>query len=168
MYWVIYIPLLVVVIVVIWVLVKPIVIICDSHSNTYQVFQKGTFSFSVLTGELITTELRILGRRVRTDSNEKKKRKKSKKKDGKRKVRHPIKLFKRCMRAFKVKKLLIDVDTGDVVLNAKLVPIGYFLTNAERHRSVHFNFEGITTLKLEAHIRLHVILIALIQQLFKR
>jgi len=60
---------------------------------------------------------------------------KSKKKENEFELKKGLKL----LRAFKVKKLIIDIDTGDCILNAKLYPVFAFLNY--NFGNFYINFE---------------------------
>ena len=72
-------------------------------------------------------------------NNNQQKKKESKKKKRVKK-RMGFKTLQKLFKSFKVKKLLVDVDTGDCILNAKLYPVFGFLNYYVG--SFKVNFEG--------------------------
>jgi hypothetical protein len=57
----------------------------------------------------------------------------------------------RIVRSFKIKKMIINVDTGDCILNAKLIPIFVFLNHYMGTFSV--NYEGKNQIMLQVQNR---------------
>lgn len=108
-----------------------------------------------------------MGMSVNSDDRKKKKKKKARKKH-KWKVKQPMKLLRKCMKALTIKVLNVDMDTDDLVLNAKLIPLAYFLSNERQNRHININFEGQFFVYFLAELRLHLILIAFVKHLLKR
>lgn len=74
-------------------------------------------------------------------------------------------LLTRSLKCLTIKKLNINIDSGDVVMNAKLIPIAYFLST-QNNMQVNINFQGDVYGYLEAKIRLRVLVSAFIKHLF--
>ncbi|MCE7994004.1 MAG: hypothetical protein HEP71_18590 [Roseivirga sp.] len=89
-------------------------------------------------------------------------------KQRKRRIKHPVQLLRKCMKALSIKALNMDIDTDDVVLNAQLIPLAFFFSDSKQNRYIHINFEGRFFLYLLAQIRLNLILIAFVKHLLKR
>ncbi len=76
--------------------------------------------------------------------------------------------MQRCLKSLTLKDLIVDIDTGDVILNAKLVPAAYLINNMTHNALVNINFEGRLQFVLRMELRLYIILLALIKDLIKR
>ncbi|GAB5522524.1 MAG: hypothetical protein Roseis2KO_03960 [Roseivirga sp.] len=138
----------------------------DSERKTYQIRQKGTFSVDLAPAEGFKLRFKVMGTSINSDDRKKKKKKARKRR--KWKVKQPMKLLRKCMKALSIKALRLDIDTDDVALNAKLIPLAYFLSNESQNRIVNINFEGRLFIYLMAEIRLYLILLAFVKHLLKR
>jgi hypothetical protein len=67
---------------------------------------------------------------------------------------------KRLLRSFRVKKLLINIDTDDYVVNSYLYPLFYLLDRSQE--SLHINYEGEFDCQLTVENRGYRILNALL------
>ncbi|KYG82458.1 hypothetical protein [Roseivirga echinicomitans] len=149
-----------------WVLFTPVMLVCNTTTNTYELSQLGTFSARVIRGEKMEVEFRIFGIKFKPTQDKKTNKKRKKKKSWA--SSHPLRLARGCMKGVIVKKLTLDIDTGDVITNANLVPVAFFLTNTSQDRFIHINFEGRLLAHLEVKIKLYIILIAIIKNKLKR
>ncbi|MFH0757042.1 MAG: hypothetical protein V2B15_07130 [Bacteroidota bacterium] len=171
MYLIIFISVLVLTL--LWILLGPVIIYMDTRENRYQLGLPGIIKAAVVPAEEI---FYIRGRLFffpfhlhpfrpkrkksrNTEGVEKKKRSRGK--------RRPFKLSggmkpgKHILAAFRVRKLDLDVDTDDFMLNAWLVP-AFTAVNSERvHMQV--NFEGKASLMLDVRTRLGALAWALIR-----
>ncbi|NJK98976.1 MAG: hypothetical protein HC905_32330 [Bacteroidales bacterium] len=60
------------------------------------------------------------------------------------------------LKTFTLKKLIVDVDTGDFPLNAQLYPVVYALNNKKVNVSINFN--GNTAIYLVIYTRIYKII----------
>ena len=143
------------------ILLAPIVLNIDTIKNEYYVRVKGLVKAS-----LEPHETEIFRIRVHTffmnfyvyPLQKKKKKKVKPKEKGIKKFRKKANLSKiiRLIRTFKIKRLFLDLDTGDFVWNAKLFPVFVFLNNQIGGMSI--NFQGRTNLVLQIENKLIYIL----------
>ena len=56
------------------------------------------------------------------------------------------------VRTFRVKKLVLDIDTGDVILNAYLFPVFFLLSNSSRKLNINYNGELIFILEMKNRV----------------
>lgn len=74
----------------------------------------------------------------------------------KRKNKVPVRKILRVLNSFKIKKIFVDIDTGNCISNAKLYPAFAFFNYC--HRGFNINFEGRNQLVLCIHNRpIHII-----------
>lgn len=111
-----------------YILWAPIILYVDTAVNKYYVQIKGLVRADVLEDkkEVLRIRLRILFMRfsfypLRTKPSKKRRKKEVGKKESRRRMSWSV--IKRILRSFRVKKLYVNVDTGDYVLNAKLIPL---------------------------------------------
>lgn len=134
------------------IMLVPLELCIDTTTNNYYLRIGAIAKASVEQDpkEIIRIRLKALFRNFyfyplrgeKKDSVKKIKRKKMKK----RKKKIPFKKIFRVLKSFKVKKLRVDVDTGNNITNAKLYPVFAFL-NYHVGR-FHINFEGRTQMVL--------------------
>ena len=75
-------------------------------------------------------------------------------------------MFRDMISAFRIRRLYLDVDTGDGALNAWLIPVFTRLNAGEV--LLRANFEGRASLLLDLRTRLGAILWAFIRNQFHR
>lgn len=142
------IPIFLVIIVsfILGLLFLPIIIFIDTTSNQYYIQFKGVFkiSFEKHDLEIFRLRLKILffnfyfyPLKVKTLNKDKKV---IQHKLEKPKKHIPISKIVRVIKTFKVKNCLINIDTGNCILNAKLYPLFAFLNY--NHRNFFINFQG--------------------------
>ena len=158
--------LLAVILIVTWLLMVPVAIVFNTAAADYRIEQAGTFRFRMFFEPSIRGELSILGIRIRTrkrdGSVKKKPREKTKKSKGFR--RGPgewISLGASMIRAFRVNRLIADVDTGDVVTNAKLVPAFLLVSRSPAHLTT--NFEGRVLLDINVSFYVYKAVVAFLR-----
>jgi len=122
-------------------LLIPIVVVIDTATNQYYVQLKGLAKASLEShkDELIQIKLKFLFLNfnfypLRKSSVPDKK----KKRIGKRKISMQTGL--RLLKSFKIKRLYLDIDTGNSIFNAKLYPLFTFLNY--KIGNFNINFEG--------------------------
>jgi hypothetical protein len=72
-----------------------------------------------------------------------------------------VRLIKGAIRSFRIRRLLLDIDTDDFSLNAWLVPV-FSVVSSENIR-MQVNFEGNALLHLDLRTRIGTILFQLIK-----
>lgn len=156
--WVLAVILIVLAILLIGFLFSPIAFYVDTEESRYEVSQLPVLKFfvSVQNGRLIPS-MKLVGFNIPLKPKEKKpKITKPKKAPAEKKpstrfhksfatwrftIHHIIK-------SFTIKRVILDLDTDDVVLNANLVPVFLLLSN--RHVTLNSNFSGRAYFHLEA------------------
>jgi len=131
---------------VVYLLVAPIVIYLDTTANTYYLKLTHFVKISLESDKVAVLKIRMqlfffkfyfYPLRLKS-SNKKKKRKKTTGLKQKRDV--GLKKGYKILKTFKVKKILVNIDTGDCILNAKLYPVFAFLNY--NFGSFKINFTG--------------------------
>ncbi|MDC8003110.1 hypothetical protein POV27_03555 [Aureisphaera galaxeae] len=133
---------------VIYLLFIPIILHIDTEANTYYLQLKGLAKANIEGDErdVLRIKLRVPFYTFYFYPLRQKKSKRKEIQADKKKKKHTRKramkwsAIRRVIRTFKVKKLFLDLDTGDNVLNAKLYPV-IGLLNLTRG-SFNINFEG--------------------------
>lgn len=151
-------------------LVVPVIVEFNSESGTLSIGQRFTLSMVLMIEEGFSVMVKVFGLKLKT-SGRKKPKKKAREKRKKTKVRMPGSkrvLLKGIVKSVTIRKLHLDIDTDDVVLNAQLIPLAYFLTNRASNRRFNINFQGVVLVQFILEIRLYLILIALAKSSLKR
>ncbi len=146
----------------VWMLLGPVIIFLDTGSNQYRISLPGVVTLMVVAnGDQILIRGWIFFVPFKFDPF--KKRKQTKKKDPARTVTKKskkrsasIRMFRKVVAAFRIRKLLLDIDTDDVLLNAWLVPAFSMVNSAQIQMQV--NFEGTAYLHLDLRTRIGAIL----------
>ncbi|NHF57738.1 hypothetical protein FK220_000190 [Flavobacteriaceae bacterium TP-CH-4] len=150
------------IVLVISVLLIPIIILIDTASNRYELQLRGLAKACIETHEekLLRIKLRMLFFTFYFYPLQYKSRSKGKKAIGKdTRIKRTRKRWKtisfrqgiRFVKSFRVQKFLIDFDTGDCLLNAKIYPVATFLNYYGS--GCHVNFEGRNRLMLQLQNR---------------
>ncbi len=142
---------------VIYLLFAPIILCIDTFSNQYYIKLKGfaTVSLEQHEKEILRLKFKILFFKFyvyplkKTGSPKTKTIAKTTKK--KRKTRIGFSKGLRLLKTFKIKRLAMDIDTGDYVTNAKLYPLFTFLNY--KYGNFTINYEGRTQLVLHMQNR---------------
>jgi len=157
----------------IWILVGPVIIFTDTVTNRYLLSLPGVFSaravpadgFFHIRGWIFFVPYRF--------NPFQRKRRTSKKETGKparrkrpMKLRGNMHMARGMVSAFRIRRLYLDVDTDDVILNAWLVPV-FTQLNSDRIR-LRANFEGRASLLMDMRTRLGAILWVFIRNQFRR
>lgn len=128
-------------------LLIPIILFIDTATNQYYIHLKGLAKVSIEghKEELIKIKLKIFflnfyfyPLRGKINSGKKKKHQKKDIKKSSKKIN--IKTGLRVLKSFKVKRLFLDIDTGNCIINAKLYPLFAFLNY--KIGDFNINFEG--------------------------
>lgn len=127
---------------VVYFLFLPIVLLIDTNSNQYYIHLKGLAKINIESDpkELLKLKLHVFFINyyiypLRTRTSSKKKTAQRKKTKNKLRLGTILKLIK----SFKVKKLKINMDTGNCITNAKWYPVFYFLNY--KFGGFNINFE---------------------------
>jgi hypothetical protein len=170
MFWILL--LILVLLLILWILLIPVMILVRTDTGRYTMSLPGLFSAKVVTGEdLFLFKGWILFVPYRFNPFVPRKNKRRKRKDPakkKKKFRMPsggLSLARDALRSVRIRKLELDIDTGDFPLNAWLVPV--FSLAEGSNRSLRVNFNGNTSLFLDMRIRLGVLLWAVIRNRLK-
>lgn len=167
------IPLLIVVgtifLIIIWLLVAPISLYVDTSqpSNILRLAIKGIFSYQVYIENnkiLIQTTLLFISWKKELFEPKKKPVKRSKKKQKSgygAKGSRWIRMIWPILKPFKLQRLSLDIDTGDYVLNACLIPLFVWINKGNVRLSI--NYQGDSRLYLIIHNRLGSILPVIIK-----
>ena len=138
-----------------WLIFLPWIVEVDTSRETYEVFQRGTLRFWLSTG--FQPRLRLFGISVPLQAGEKKRpvKKISKPKKSKRQFHtQPLwGLAKGIYQSLSVKWFYLDLDTDDVVWNARLIPVFSLLNRGPMHLAT--NFEGRVVARLRAEVKLY-------------
>lgn len=157
--------LLVLILLVVWMLITPVRLLIDTRSNQYSVSQLGTIRLSYQLQATPSFEIRVFGiripqpvakpaktsavRRPRTSSVRP------------RSLETWLLLLRGCIRSVKLTTLRLDVDTDDVVMNAKLVPLAMMVSGGVVQ--VWTNYVGRRYLLLTAECRVYKLIWPLIK-----
>jgi hypothetical protein len=140
-----------------WILFIPLVVDVDTTAAMYRVYQIGTFQ-SWLEKDF-QPRLRVLGMQV---SLQQKSKQKAEAKARKKRETEKISLsrlwalVRDVIHCIYLKRLNLTIDTGDVVLNAQLIPAFVLLSRGSVHLSA--NFDGKVDARLLAEVRLYRLL----------
>lgn len=140
-----------------WILVAPVIIYLDTDRNRYFLSLPGIFKAMVIPSErLFHIRFRIFFVPFTydpfTEKPEKKKKEKKIKKRRPKKISGLFKLAIRVLRSFRIRKLELDIDTDDYILNAWLIPV--FSTVNSENIQMRANFEGYASLLLDLRTRI--------------
>jgi hypothetical protein len=167
MIWIIIISLFVAFL--LWLLLAPVVIWLNTDTNHYQIALPGIFKAVVVpNAELFHIRGWVFFIPYKFDPFRMKKKKKKKKSDKPvikkrrpKKLSGNIQMVIDAVRSFRIRKLYLDIDTDDFVLNAWLVPV-FSSVNSDNIR-MRVNFEGTSSLLLDLRVKLGVLLWILIR-----
>jgi hypothetical protein len=136
-----------------WVVFVPIRLYIDTDTHRYEISQAGTFVTWLRFDKGLHVSLKIFGVPLRFTNRAKVNDKREKTKHSKMKTTKTkaawYSLIRNIACSFTLKKFILNIDTGDVVLNAKLVPVLLIAQNETLYLST--NFTG----RLYAHIELN-------------
>jgi len=151
--WIVIISLLIILL--IYLLWMPVIVKIDTDTGEYFIQFKGLAKASILGDEqeLIKIKLNVLFMNfdlfpLRKKFSRKKQLKEPEKKKKKWTVVKGQKAF-RILRSFKVKKLVLEMDTGDFVLNAKLYSVLFFMNRFNGSYAINFENRNRLALHLE-------------------
>ncbi|MFO7935942.1 MAG: hypothetical protein R6U78_17895 [Bacteroidales bacterium] len=162
MIWYILISLLAVLL--LWLLLGPVILFLDTDRKRYQLVLPGIFKAAVVPAEDL---LHIRGRiffvpyrfnpfRTGKKSRKEKEKKRPAKKKRSLNISRGSKMFRSAVRAFRIRKLRLDIDTDDFLLNAWLIPAFSMVNSGNIRMSANFN--GDFSLLLDVRTRICVLL----------
>jgi hypothetical protein len=158
MFW--YILLILLSLLLVWLLAGPLIIFVNTVSNRYYLTLPGIFQVVVVPSEeFFHVRGWIFFVPFRFFPFRKKKKKEPKTAGKKRKFKLPsggMGMAMDAIRSFRIKKLEMDIDTDDFLLNTWLVPV--FSLAPGKHTRMSVNFEGNSSLLLDMRIRLGALL----------
>jgi hypothetical protein len=150
---------------ILWILLVPVIIKLDSSRNLYRFMLPGIASVRVIpTTEFFLIRCRVLfipftidPLRMKSRSKRKLEKVKKKKKRNKPSGQKLMKKFRNATRAIRLRRLELDIDTDDFLLNAYFVPA---FTVANSYNNVHLqvNFEGNLFIHLDVRTRIVAVL----------
>jgi len=139
-----------------WILFAPLHLVCDTRSGRYYISQPLIFLFAFHPGNIPLFEMRLFGIKLPLDTGSKPARgpqpAKKRRKPFKRSVRAWRSLIANILNSFRIKQLKADVDTGNVVLNAKLVPLMMWLSRGRASLKVNFEGRLHCQVRIEAYV----------------
>jgi len=156
----------------IWFLIGPVKLYLDTVSNRYHLALPGIFKAMVVPSkDLFNIRVWIFFIPFRSKPF-KLKSGKRKEKSRKPKRRRQLKKFtagkqmiNRVIRSLRIRRLSLDIDTDDFLLNAWLVPL--FSTMNSEHIQMRVNFEGSSSLMLDLRTRIGTLLWIVISTKYK-
>jgi len=156
----------------IWLLLGPVIVYIDSSSNRYFLNLPGIFHARIVSSEnLLLVRGWILFVPYRFNPFKKRgarKKKKEKAIEKKKKFKFPkggAGMVKDAVGTIRVRKLELDLDTDDFLLNAWLVPV--FNVISFPNTRLNINFKGESSLLLDMRIRLGALLWVFIRNRYK-
>ena len=151
-----YILILLLVLLLTWLLLGPVILRLNTDLNQYQLMLPGVIKASVIhsqdlayiRGWIFFIPFRIDLSKLKMGRGKKdKKRKKTGKRTG------SIRMIKSVPGAFQVRRLWLDVDTDDFMLNVWLIP-AFSALNNNRNIRMQVNFEGQLIMDLDLRTRI--------------
>lgn len=148
---------------VIYLLWTPIILFIDTRTNQYYIQLKGFVKASIEADkkEIVRLKVKVFFinfkfyplRRKKNATKSKKIKKYSTKNSS---TQIQFRKFIRMLKTFKIKRLFVNIDTGDCISNAKLFPLFTFLNQTKG--SFKVNFEGRNQMVLHMQNRpIHII-----------
>ena len=169
MFWIIFISALLFIIA--WLLLAPVILTLDTDSGTYRVRYFGVASARLVAdeelfhirGRILFIPLRFRPFSPKSHSVKKKRGQKEKKQDSKKRSFSLKSLAggRNMLRTLHIRRLWLDIDTDDFILNAWLIPLFSALNGPQVQMQV--NFEGRAALALDLHTRPGSVLWAMIK-----
>ncbi len=156
----------------IWILFGPVILFLDTETNRYHLFLPGIFKAAVVPAEgLFRIRVWIffipfafnpfaIGRRKNRIKDERPEGRK-----GLKRRSNNIQVLMEAIRSFRIRKLHLDLDTDDFILNAWLVPV-FSVVNTGNIR-LGVNFEGNVSMVLDLRTRLGSLLWIFIRNKYK-
>jgi len=147
----------------VWILFGPVILSIDTNYGIYKLSLPGVISVRFDPGSTkypVRAWLFFIPIRINPFSIQgKKTAKQQTNKPAKRKssFKHGRKFAQRMLKVIRIKKLELDLDTDDFLLNAWLIP-AFAAVNNNNNINLQVNFEGLLFLKLDIRTRIGTIL----------
>ncbi len=140
-----------------WIIFAPLHLVLDTGSQRYEIVQPGTFSFAFHPQRQHKFSMKIFGIGFSIKPEQKPATAKVEKPARTKRAfrRSPAAwrfLVVRSLRSIDLKKLVLDIDTGDVVTNAQLVPVVFFLSHGPLRLQTNFEGRVFCHIRLVAHL----------------
>lgn len=152
-----------------WILLGPVVLQLDTSGNLYRFRLPGVVSLSLvpaagffhIRGWIFFVPFRLdllekfssRKRRNKSEEKEEKEKKKDTVKRNRQKGLKNMRKFRKMARAVRVRRLELDIDTDDFLLNAWLVP-AFAAVNSYDNIQMQVNFEGNLYLYIDVRTRI--------------
>ncbi len=151
---------------VLWVLLVPVNFEINTDRGVFQIRQSGTITVSWHPYEKKPVRLRIFGVPVDVKRTKKRRSRETKipTKARPQKVKSWLawrRLFQRIRGSIRCRRFICRFDFGDVIMNAQVAPLAYYLSRGPVVLQV--NFEKRYLLDLWIQIRMHMVLLAFIR-----
>lgn len=173
MFWIILISVIAATL--LWIIVGPVFIFLDTQGHRYHLNLPGIIKVAAVPGRdffVIRGRVFLIPFRFDPFKENKRKRKRKPKKSSEtpqRKrspnLRQGMKLGRDVMRSFRIRRLWLNIDTDDFMLNTQLVPV-FSAINSQQIR-MQVNFEGDASLLLDLRTRLGALLWAFARTKYK-
>jgi hypothetical protein len=158
-----------------WIMLGPVIIFLDTQDNCYNLNLPGIFRAAVVpSGELFHIRGWVFFIPFRFDPFRSKKRRrkkiawesgKSRPKKRSMTLSWGIKMGRDVMHSFRIRRMRLNIDTDDFMLNVQLVPV-FSAINSQNIR-MQVNFEGNASLLLDLRTRLGALLWAFTRNKYK-
>lgn len=147
-----------------WILLGPVVLTLDTSVNRYRFMLPGVVSISLVPAEgffrihgwIFFVPFRLdplkMGKNRKRRKKEEKDKKKEKKPSGRKKGFNQMKKIRKMLGAIRIRRLELDIDTDDYLLNAWLVP-AFATVNSYDNIQMNVNFEGNLFLHMDVRTR---------------
>jgi hypothetical protein len=159
MIWMI--PIAILVLLLLWILLVPVIVFLDTDRNRYHITLPGIFRAVALPADgmfrirIWVFFIPFTFNPFRSNPEKKQKERKKKKPTAGRRLKGSLgkgKLAIRALRAITIRKLELDIDTDDFILNAWLIPV-FSAVNSGNIR-MRANFEGQASLLFDLRVHL--------------
>ena len=155
-----------------WILLGPVIIFLNTDNRRYYLALPGIFKAVVVpSDDLFHIRGWIFFIPYKFDPFQQKKKKrrrkieKPKRKRGSKKLSGGLQLINGITRSVRIRKLLLDLDTDDFILNAWLIPV--FSSVNSKNIRMRVNFEGTSSLFLNLQTRLGTLLWNVLRNKYK-
>lgn len=138
-----------------WIIFMPVNIRINTASHRFQVSQAGTWGISFHPNADRPVVARVFGIKIDFRKAKPAGNGKTARKVGKKIRKSPeawLFLFRGLLKSFHCKRFVCSLDLDDVVLNAQLVPVLYFLSHGPVHLSTNFRKEYFLDVFIQVRI----------------
>lgn len=165
-----------------WILLAPLFVFISTSESRYEAGLRGILTASLKFNGVDIPEVNIKvffikfnipifkPRDKKEEEKSKKRVKKKKKKLSGKKIHFFIKLGWKILKSFKIKQLKLNIDTGDVINNAYLVPVFSMVYKERIKLSINYKNQNELILHFENNIGtiLWLVVVTYIKQYFKK